>query len=153
MAAYAQTSNFLLSIKRVMEIWNNTINKQMLQEIFVLIDTEFAAMETAGLAGYTVTSGLQASMLARLNNMSNNTLRLSVQDLIGYLMVEFALVETNGLAYEVTDDVATEGLDSIGADTGMRMSMYNTPNNTHRLCMEKIITIISTELEALEDAS
>lgn len=153
MAAYSQTSSFLTSVKRAMEIWNNTINEIMIEQILSLIDTEFAAMETAGLAGYTVTTGLQATLLQKLNNMSNNTMRLCMQDFLDYLLAEFDLVETNGLSYTVTDDVATTGSDSIGAVTGMRMSMYNWPNNTHRYAWDQIIDIISTELDALESAS
>lgn len=153
MAAYSQTTNFLVSIKRVMEIWNNTIDEIIIAQVMDLINTEFAAMETAGLAGYTVTTGLQATLLQKLNNMSNNTMKLCMQDFVGYLLAEFALVETNGLAYTVTDDVATTGSDSIGAETGMRMSMYNWPNATHRYAWDQIITILATELEALEDAS
>ena len=153
MAAYAQTSGFLTSIQRVMEIWNNTTNEIMIQQIMVLIDTEFAAMETAGLAGYTVTSGLSATLLEKLNNINNNTVRLSMQDFVDTLLVEFAAVETNGLAYEVTDDAYTAGADAIGAVTGMRMAMYNMPNSTHRTGFDQIIDILSTELTALEDAS
>ena len=153
MAAYAQTTNFLVSIKRVMEIWNNTIDEIMIEQIMVLINTEFAAMASAGLAGYTVTTGLEALLLSKLNNMSNNTMRLCMKNFIAKLLVEFAAVETNGLAYTVTADVATEGSDSIGAVTGMRMSMYNWLNSTHRTGFDQIIDILSTELTALEDAS
>jgi hypothetical protein len=153
MAAFAQTTNFLVSIKRVMEIWNNSTNKIMIEQIMVLINTEFAAMASAGLAGYTVTTGLSATLLQKLNNMSNNTMRLCMQNFLTYLLTEFAAVETNGLAYTVTADVATEGADAIGAVTGMRMSMYNWPNSTHRTGFDQIIDILSTELTALQTAS
>lgn len=153
MAAYAQTSSFLASIKRVMEIWNNTINEIMIEQIMVLIDTEFAAMETAGLASYTVTAGLEATLLSKLNNMSNNTMRLCMQDFLDYLLAEFALVETNGLSYTTTADVATEGADVIGAVTGMRQSFYNWPNSLHRTGFDQIIDVLETELAALVTAS
>ena len=136
---YVQTTTFLTSIRRVMEIWNNTTNETMIEQIMVLIDTEFAAMETAGLAGYTVTTGLEATLLEKLNNMSNNTMRLSMQDFLDYLLAEFALVVANGLTYEVTDDDATEGADIIGAITGMRQSFYNWPNSLHRTGFDQII--------------
>ena len=153
MAAYSQTSNFLVSIKRVMEIWNNTIDEITIEQIMVLIDTEFAAMETAGLAAYTVTTGLTATLLGKLNNLSNNTMKLCMQDFLGYLLTEFGLVETNGLAYTVTDTSYVAATGAYGAVDGMRQSMYNWPNSTHRTGFDQIIDILSTELEALEDAS
>ena len=153
MAAYTQTSNFLVSIKRVMEIWNNTIDEITIEQIMVLINTEFAAMETAGLAAYTVTTGLSATLLGKLNNLSNNTMKLCMQDFLGYLLTEFGLVETNGLAYTVTDTSLAAGTGAYGAVDGMRQSMYNWPNSTHRTGFDQIIDILSTELEALEDAS
>ena len=153
MAAYAQTSNFLVSIKRVMEIWNNTIDEITIEQIMVLINTEFAAMADAGLAGYTVTTGLSATLLGKLNNLSNNTMKLCMQDFLGYLLTEFGLVETNGLAYTVTDTSYVAATGAYGAVDGMRQSMYNWPNSTHRTGFDQIIDILSTELEALEDAS
>ena len=153
MAAYAQTSNFLVSIKRVMEIWNNTIDEITIEQIMVLINTEFAAMASAGLAGYTVTTGLSATLLGKLNNLSNNTMKLCMQDFLGYLLAEFDLVETNGLGYEVTDTSFVAATGAYGAVDGMRQSMYNWPNSTHRTGFDQIIDILSTELEALEDAS
>lgn len=150
MAAYAQTTNFLVSIKRVMEIWNNTTDEIIIEQIMQLINTEFAAMASAGLAGYTVTTGLTATMLKKLNNISNNTMRLSMEDFVRQLLVEFALVETNGLAYTVTVDV--QGT-TYGIVNRLRQSMYNWPNSTHRTGFDQIIDIISTELDALETAS
>ena len=153
MAAYSQTTNFLVSIKRVMEIWNNTTDEIMVAQIMDLIDTEFAAMETAGLAGYTVTTGLEASMLQKLNNMSNDTKRLAMQKFLEYLLAEFALVQTNGLSYTVTDDSFAAATGAYGAVSGMKHSMYCWPNQTHRTGFDQIITILSTELDALETAS
>ena len=153
MAAYTYTTSAATSVRRAMEIFNNTINEIMIQQIITLILTEFAAMETAGLAGYTVTSGLEALLLSKLNNMSNNTMRLCMKGFLTYLLAEFALVKTNGLAYTTTADVATEGADVIGAVTGMRQSFYNWPNSTHRTAFDQIIDVIETELAALVTAS
>ena len=152
MAAYTQSTTFLTSIKRVMEIWNNTTNETMIEQIMVLIDTEFAAMETAGLDDYEVSPGLEASMLQRLNLMTN-TSRLCMQNFLFFLLIEFAAVETSGLDYTVTDDDLTDGADVTGVVTGMKRSMELWSNSTHRTGFDQIIAIISTELEALEDAS
>ena len=143
MAAYAQTTNFLVSIKRVMEIWNNTIDEINIANVMVLLDTEFAAMETAGLAGYTVTSGLQASIDAELNNISNNTMKYIIKNFTTLLLAEFALVETNGLAYTVT------------ANTSLFLgrTLENVPNQTHKKGLYQIRDIMNTELAALEAAS
>jgi hypothetical protein len=63
---------------------------------------EFASAETDGLAGYTVTSGLQASLEHTLGNFANALRVEFLKDWITVIVTEFGLVETNGLSYALT---------------------------------------------------
>jgi len=152
MAAYAYTTSAATSIRRAMEIFNNTTNELMIQQIITLVLTEFAAIQTAGIGSYEVTDGLEATLLAKVNNMSNNTMKLCMQDFLGYLLAEFALVEANGTGYEYTDTSLVAATGAYGAIDGMRQSFYNWPNSTHRTVFDKIIDVIAVELQVLEDA-
>lgn len=44
MAVYTKTTSFLAQLKRVMEVWNNTINERCIADVVELINTEFQAI-------------------------------------------------------------------------------------------------------------
>jgi len=143
MAAYAQTSGFLKSIKDNLRLWNGLNNEIILEKILVLINTEFAAMASAGLAGYTVTTGLEATMEELMGNFSNDLNRQNMKSWIELLLVEFAAVETNGLSYTKTTAILRK----------LNECIDNTSNHTHVRILRDINDILNTELTAVAAAS
>ena len=111
MAAYAQNIA-LADLNAVTQVWNDVNDKIQIERLFTLLMTEFAAAETAGLAGYTVTSGLQASLESTLRNVSNALRVELLKNWITVLVTEFGLVETNGLSYALTTS-ATFALEEL----------------------------------------
>jgi len=143
MAAYSQTTNQIKILKRKFENMQDIHEKETLFEILDLINTEFAAMETAGLASYTVTSGLNASMDARLINMANTIKRRCLEEFNTLFTTECASVVTNGLSYTKTTQIVRN----------MKWTLQNWPNISERMMMFDLIASIETELDLLVAAS
>ena len=108
MAAYAKSIT-AAGMKLNFQSMQNISDKEIFYSIFDLINTEYAAMETAGLAGYTVTTGLQASLEATCERMASSVQVEILKAFFIRLVTEYGLVETNGMAYTQTDDSATLG--------------------------------------------
>ena len=142
MAAYTQNIT-AVSIEEQLLLISNTIDRKVLKDIVDLIITEFAAMETAGLASYTVTTGLEASMVQRLDNYGDNTKVLMLEDFIGMLLVEFASVETDGLSFTQTS----------GWQVSMKLNVDNFPNVIDRICLHEVIGLLNAEFVLLVAAS
>ena len=103
MAAYAQNIT-AAAMKLNFETMQNINDKEIFYSIFDTLNTEYAAMETAGLAAYTVTTSLQATLEAKCLRMSD-ALRVEIlKSFFVVLVTEFGLVETNGLSYAITTD-------------------------------------------------
>jgi hypothetical protein len=101
MAAYAQNLK-APAMKLNFESMNNINDKEIFYSIFDTINTEYAAMATAGLASYTVTSGLQATLEQKCERMSD-ALRVEIlKSFFVVLLIEYASVETLGLSYVIT---------------------------------------------------
>lgn len=143
MAAYAVTTGFLKSIKDNMRLWNGLNNEIILVQILTLIDTEFAAMASAGLASYTVTTGLSATMQELMGNLSNDTNRQGFEELIKLFVAECDLVETNGLSFT----------QSTSWNRKMNECIDCLPNQTHVRIFRDINTILNTEFVAVVAAS
>jgi hypothetical protein len=101
MAAYTQNIA-LADLSAVTQVWSNVTDKIQIDTLFSILMTEFAAAETAGLASYTVTSGLQDSLEYTLGNFANALRVEFLKDWITVIVTEFELVETNGLSYALT---------------------------------------------------
>ena len=105
MATY--TKDIVLGdLNAITESFNNVNDKIQLEKLFTLIMTEFTAVQTAsagaGLAAYTVTTGLQASLEGTLQNVSNALKVEFLKTWITYLVAEFTSVATDGTSYAVT---------------------------------------------------
>lgn len=143
MAAYSQTTNQIKILKREFENMQDMYEKEALFQILDLIDTEFAAMETAGLAAYTVTTGLNASMDRRLINMNNTIKRRCLEEFNTLFTTECASVETNGLGYTKTTQIVRN----------MKWTLQNWPNIQERVMLWALVASIETELDLLVAAS
>jgi len=141
MAAYAKSMT-LAQLKKQLEIWNNTQQETILLRVITLLNTEFAAAETAGLAGYTVTTGLQNSLEEYLKNFPNDLLRQHLKHLFTLLVTEFGLVETNGLAYTVTSNLKRHLYDTLACF-----------ELTHRMLLHKVLDYFMAEFDLMEAAS
>jgi hypothetical protein len=111
MGAYAQNIT-QADINAVTEVWCDVNDKIQFEKLSTLLITEFARAASLGLAGYTVTSGLQASLEGTLRNVANALQVEYLKNWITVIVTEFGLVETNGLSYALTtsSDFALEEL-------------------------------------------
>jgi hypothetical protein len=101
MAAYVQNLT-AAAMKLNFESMQNINDKEIFYSIFDTISTEYARMASLGLAGYTLTSGLQASLEAKCLRMSD-ALRVEIlKSFFVVLLIEYASVVTSGLAYTIT---------------------------------------------------
>ena len=101
MAAYAQNLT-AAAMKLNFQSMQNINDKEIFYSIFDTISTEYARMESLGLAGYTLTTGLQATLERKCERMSN-VLRVEIlKSFFVVLLIEYASVVTNGLAYTIT---------------------------------------------------
>jgi hypothetical protein len=92
----------LADLNAVTQVWNNVNDKIQIEKLFSLIIAEFARAAAAGLAGYTVTAGLQASLEQTLANVSNALRVELLKNWITVIVTEFESVETDGLSYALT---------------------------------------------------
>jgi len=149
MAAYTQ-SIALSDLNSITESWNDINDKIQLEKLFTLLITECAAAETAGLASYTVTSGLQASLEGTLLNVSN-TLRVEfLKTWITYIVTEFGLVETDGLSYTVTTDATTARNELIDF---LNQSISYLSETGRKISFHAINALLNTEFGLMADAS
>ena len=150
MAAYAQNIT-AADMKSLVESMSNINDKEIFYSIFDTINTEYAAMASAGLAGYTVTSGLQATLEAKCRRMSN---AVQVEILKGFftlLVTEYTSVQTNGLAYTQTGASATAAFETFEAILNMSIQNYQDVEN--RIMLNSLITLLIAEHVLLVAAS
>ena len=103
MAAYAQNIT-AAAMKLNFETMQNINDKEIFYSIFDLLNTEYAKMASEGLAGYTITTGLQATLEEKCLRMSDSVRVEILKSFFVVLLTEFALVVTNGLSYAITTD-------------------------------------------------
>jgi len=142
MAAYARATTLKAAEAEIL-LFRNTIDKKVLKDLMDLINTEFNAMVTAGLAGYTVTTGLLASMLQRLDNLNNDCSVQIMEDIIRLFVAECDAVETGGLAYTQTS----------GWLTTMKRTVQYYGDVLDRIMLHNVFTLYDTEFAAAETAS
>lgn len=151
MAAYSKNIT-AAAMKLNFESMNNVNDKEILYSILDLLNTEYAAMETAGLAGYSVTTGLQASLEATLLRMGASVQVEILKALFVRLVTEFGLVETNGLSYTQTDDSSTLGAFAT-FEAYLKISVQNLQEVENRQMFHLLIAQIIAEHVLLVAAS
>lgn len=149
MAAYSQSvSN--ADLNALTTHWNDVHDKKAMERVFALLVTEFAAAETAGLASYTVTSGLQRSLEAALDNVCNILRVEFLRDWITFIVTEFDAVETGGLSYTRTTH-ATEALQEFVDLLNQSISYF--PDSTKKISMHAVNALLNTEFGLMAAAS
>lgn len=150
MAAYSKSIT-AAAMKLNFESMNNVSDKEIFYSICDTLNTEYAAMETAGLAGYTVTTGLQATLEAKLRRMADSVQVEILKAFFTRLITEFGLVETNGLSYTQTGASATEG--HMTFEYFLKHDIENICNVERRISMHLLIDQIIAEHVLLVAAS
>lgn len=149
MAAYSQNIT-AAAMKLNFESINNVNDKETFYSIFDTINTEYAAMETAGLASYTVTTGLQATLEEKLLRMTDSVQVEILKSLFVVLLTEFASVETLGLSYVITTSATTALIEFINL---LQQAIANTCNVERRISLHLLIAQIQAEHVLLAAAS
>lgn len=149
MAAYAQNIT-AADMKSNFESMQNINDKEIFYSIFDLINTEYAAMATAGLAGYTVTTGLQASFEELCLRMSNSVQVEILKAFFTVLLAEFASVETLGLSYVITTSATTAQIEFRDL---LNQAVQNYPDVENRVSLNFLITLLQAEHVLLAAAS
>ena len=149
MAAYSKSIT-AAGMKVLFEKMLNISDKEIFYSMCDLLNTEYAAMETAGLAGYTVTTGLQFSLEQLCERMSNSVQVEILKHFFEVLLTEFASVETNGLAYTITTD-ATVALNEF--KDLLHQAIENYQNVENRIMLHSLIDQIQAEHVLLAAAS
>jgi hypothetical protein len=126
------------------EKMQNISDKEILYSIFDTINTEYAAMETAGLAGYTVTTGLQATLEQKCERMANSVQVEILKSFFVVLLAEYLSVETLGLSYVQTDNSATDGAFGI-FEAYLRIAVENICEVENRTMLNTFISQIIVE--------
>ena len=151
MGAYAQNIT-AAAMKLNFESMQNISDKEIFYSIFDTINTEYASMASLGLAGYTVTTGLQATLEAKCRRMSNAVQVEILKAFFTVLVTEYGLVETNGLGYTQTDDSSTLG--AFATFEGiMDVSLQNYTCSENRIMLGLLIAQIVAEHVLLVAAS
>jgi hypothetical protein len=142
---YAQSIS-AAGMKLNFESMQNINDKEIFYSIFDIINTEYAAMASAGLGAYTVTTGLQASLEEELLRMGNSVSVEILKSFFLLLVTEYGLVQTNGLSYTQTDDTATAGFGAFATFEGMlHTSVDNFTNVENRRMLHLLIAQIIAE--------
>lgn len=142
MAAYTQNISAADLDEAVLNFCN-TVDKKVFKDIFGLIITEYAAMATAGLAAYTVTTTLNAALLQKLDNLNDNRRVEVMTDIITQLIAEFTSVATNGLSYSITTGFLATLKESV--------EYYN--NVIDRVVLHDVFDLLNAEQVLLAAAS
>lgn len=153
MAAYAQSIS-AAGMKALFESMQNISDKETFYSICDTLNTEYAKMASDGLAGYTVTAGLQATLEAKLRRMANSVQVEVLKAFFARLITEFDLVETNGLSYTQTDDSATATYGAFATfENYLKLEIQNLCEVENRQMMHLLIAQIIAEHVLLVAAS
>jgi hypothetical protein len=153
MAAYSQSIT-AAGMKLNFESMQNINDKEIFYSIFDTINTEYAAMASAGLASYTVTTGLQATLEAKLRRMADSVRVEILKSFFLLLVTEYGLVETNGLSYTQTDNTGTAGFGAFATFEGLlHSSVDNFCEVENRQMIHLLIAQIIAEHVLLVAAS
>ena len=149
MAAYAQNLT-AAAMKLNFQSLNNISDKEIFYSIFDTLNTEYAKMASDGLAGYTVTTGLQATLEAKLLRMSDSVQVEVLKSFFVVLLTEYASVVTLGLSYVITTS-ATKAL--VEFHDLLHQAIANTCNVERKIALHLLIAQIQAEHVLLAAAS
>ena len=141
MAAYLQSIT-AAGMKALFESTQNISDKEIIYHMADTLNTEYAKMASDGVGGYTVTTGLQASLEALCRRMSNAVQVEILKSFFLVLTTEFASVVTLGVSYVITTS-ATFALVEF-ADL-LRQSVENLCEVRNRIMFHNLITLIQAE--------
>jgi hypothetical protein len=145
MAAYSQSIT-AAGMKLNFESMQSINDKEIFYSIFDTINTEYARMASLGLGGYSVTTGLQATLEAKLRRMAGSVQVEILKSFFVLLVTEYGLVETNGLGYTQTDDTATAGMGAFATFEGLlKQSLENLCEVENRQMLHLLIAQIIAE--------
>jgi hypothetical protein len=151
MAAYSKNIT-AADMKLNFESMQNIHDKEVLYSIIDTLNTEYAAMETAGLASYTVTTGLQATLEAKLQRMAASVQVEILKSFFVVLVAEFTRVQTLGLSYTQTDTSSVDG--AFGTfEYALKISIQNLCEVENRQMFHLMIAQIIAEHVLLVAAS
>ena len=151
MGAYAKSIT-AAAMKLNFESMCNISDKEIFYSIFDTINTEYAAMASAGLAVYTVTSGLQFTLEQKCERMASSVQVEIMKSFFTVLVTEYAKVATDDLGYTQTDDTATDGPFST-FEGFMKTSVENICEVENRQMLHLLIAQIVAEHVLLVAAS
>ncbi len=143
MANYTQTSGLLASMWLPFQTTSDIEVKDRMLQIITLINTEFAAA-ASGQDGYTVTSGLQATVDSYLMDMNDTYTRKVIRFLMIRLIAEFTSAGDGTMFnYTVTSNLRNLITEDIS----------NMPNLTNRKAFHFLVDLLFTEFTAMAAAS
>ena len=146
--AYARAVT-LAAMLQPLEVLVDTNYRKMLGEIIELISTEFDAAVT-GQDGYTVTTGLLASMMVKLRNIPNLTQRRILRDLLTLVVAEFALAGDGTL---LNYTVSTFTTPTVTFTSVLQRTVHNQPNVLNKHMLFGLIDQLILEFETMEAAT
>ena len=149
MAAYAQSIT-AAGMKLLFESMQNVSDKEIIYHMCDLLNTEYAAMASAGLEVYEVTTDLQFTLEQLCERMSNSVQVEILKHFFEVLVAEFTSVETNDLGYTITTS-ATIGL--VEFKDLLHQAIENYRNVENRIMFHSLIDLIQAEHVLLVAAS
>jgi hypothetical protein len=151
MAAYDQNTDFVSDCVKKMLNLNNVTDRELMQDLLTIINTEFTAIKAVQ---STYTLQVSALSAAKALTLLSNSFRVeAMQLIIEDLWSELALVVTNGNSYTKTVYVKYESgvTDFIdGIIPKMKRRVEGFPNTTTKILLYELIDLIDTELDAME---
>jgi hypothetical protein len=142
MAEYTQTTTYDKSMQDKIRMWSNTTTQRFIERFNSLIDAEFTLVD-AGVAAYTFTQATWDKAVQKLLvELNNETNRRCFKWFLDLMAIEFVDIAATGMAYTKTY-----------TEVQMRRCFETASNSIHRELIHEMITLITTELDAIEDAS
>jgi hypothetical protein len=150
MAAYSKNIT-AAGMKLLFESMSNVNDKEILYSIIDTLNTEYAKMASDTLGSYTVTSGLQATLEAKLRRMGDSVKVEILKSCFVVLVAEYTSVQTLGLSYVQTGASATAAFERF--EDLLYISLQNLPALENRIMFGFLIVQIIAEHVLLVAAS
>jgi hypothetical protein len=108
MAGYSKSIT-AAGMKLNFESMQNVNDKEILYSILDTLNTEYAKIASQGITVYTVTTGLQATLEAKLRRMAASVQVEILKSFFVVMLTEFDAVAAGDAGYTQTDDSSTLG--------------------------------------------
>jgi Ni,Fe-hydrogenase I cytochrome b subunit len=112
MAAYSKSIT-AAGMKLIFESMQNINDKEILYSIIDTLNTEYAKIASQGITVYTVTTGLQATLEAKLRRMANSVQVEILKSFFVIMVAEFTAVAAGNAGYTQTDNSTLGGAFAI----------------------------------------